>query len=291
MIFWPRSGNFSSGRAVVLTVNRIGIASTVGAVGLGLIYLAAAGAPTRYLAVNAGTLILGLACLMVWKRWARPVAVLSGVAALAIGLALLATALFGHSLDGMTRWVRLGPLTLQPGLILTPLLAVLYSCTRSWLTTTAVVIAAAALALQPDRATAGTLVLAMAALAITRPDRRTLTALIAATTAFAIAVARTDTLPAQPFVEQVLFTAFETHWLVGIAVWIGAKWLLVPAIAGRVLDPDNRPTYAVFGAVWLGLIAAAVLGNYPTPLVGYGASSVLGYALSLAALPSRPQLT
>lgn len=273
----------------MLTLNRIGIASAVGAVGLGLLYLAAAGAPTRYLAVNAGTLIVGLAGLMAWRQWARPVPRLSGLTALTIGLALLATALFGQSLDEATRWVRLGPLTLQPGLILTPLLAVLLSRDQSRLSTTGVIVAAAALALQPDRATAGALALAMAALAITKPDRRTLAALIAATIAFAIALARPDTLPAQPFVEQVLFTAFETHWLIGVAVWIGAKWLLIPAIAGRVLDPDNRPTYAVFAAVWLGLIAAAVLGNYPTPLVGYGASSILGYALSLAALPSRPQ--
>ena len=196
-----------------------------------------------------------------------------------------------QSLDEATRWVRLGPLTLQPGLILTPLLAVLFARDRSLLSTTGMIIAAAALALQPDRATAGALALALAALALTQPDRQTLAALIAATIAFAIALVRPDTLPAQLFVEQVLFTAFETHWLIGIAVWIGAKWLLLPAIIGRVLDPANRPTYAVFGAVWLGLIAAALLGNYPTPLVGYGASSILGYAMSLAALPSRPQRT
>ena len=275
----------------MLTAHRIGMASAMGAVGLGLVYLAAAGAPTRYLAVNAGTLVIGLAGLMAWRRWAPRIPRLSGPIALMIGLALLATALFGQSLDEATRWVRLGPLTLQPGVILTPLLAVLFARDRGLLSTTGVIIGAAALALQPDRATAGALTLALAALAVTKPDRRTLAALIAATLAFAIAWVRPDTLPAQPFVERVLFTAFETHWLIGLAVWIGAKWLLLPAIAGRVLDPANRPTYAVFGAVWLGLIVAALLGNYPTPLVGYGASSILGYVLGLAALPSRPQRT
>ncbi len=273
----------------MITVSRIAATSAVVAVGLGLAYLAASGAPTRYLAVNAGTLIVGLAGVAAWTRWARPVPGLSGQATLVIGLALLATALFGQSLDGATRWVRLGPLTLQPGLILTPLLAVLFSSNRSWLTTTAVIIAAAALALQPDRATAGALALGMAALALTKPDRQVLMALVAASLAFAIALVRPDTLPAQPFVERVLFSAFETHLAAGIAVWIGVKWLLIPAIAGRVLDRENTPTYAVFGAVWLGLIVASVLGNYPTPMVGYGASSILGYLLGLAALPGRPR--
>jgi hypothetical protein len=32
--------------------------------------------------------------------------------------------------------------------------------------------------------------------------------------------------------------------------------------------------------------AAAALGNYPTPLVGYGGSAVLGYLLSVALLPA-----
>lgn len=30
---------------------------------------------------------------------------------------------------------------------------------------------------------------------------------------------------------------------------------------------------------------AAALGNYPTPIVGYGGSAIMGYALSLLALP------
>jgi hypothetical protein len=271
----------------LLTVGSIGIACAVGASGLGLAYMVAAGAPTLYLAINAGTLVIGLAVLMVWKQRSRPIASLSNLAALIIGLALLATALYGHSLDGTTRWVRVGLLTLQPGLILTPLLVVLFSRDRNSLATIGVVIAAAALALQPDRAAAGALTAGVAALAITMPDRRVLMALVATSLAFAITLVRPDTLPAQAFVEKVLFTAFETHWLVGLAVWIGVLWMLIPAIAGRALDPDNRVTYDVFGAVWLGLIVASVLGAHPTPLVGYGASSILGYVLSLAALRVR----
>jgi hypothetical protein len=34
------------------------------------------------------------------------------------------------------------------------------------------------------------------------------------------------------------------------------------------------------------VVAAAALGNYPTPLVGYGGAAVLGYLLSVALLPS-----
>ena len=276
----------------MITLGRIEVASAIGAVGLGLAYLAAAGASTQYLAVNAGTLIVGLLGVTAWKRWARSATTLAGLAAFAMGLALLATALFGHSLDGVTRWVRIGPVTLQPGLILMPLLAVLCSRDRSLLATTGLIFAATALALQPDRATAGALTAGLAALAITKPDRRILMAASAASIAFAVTLIRPDTLPAQPYVEHVLSTAFQIHWLAGLAVWVGAALLVVPAIYGWFRDPENRPTYAVFGTVWLGIIAASALGNYPTPLVGYGASSILGYVLSLTALPARaPRLT
>jgi hypothetical protein len=52
-------------------------------------------------------------------------------------------------------------------------------------------------------------------------------------------------------------------------------------------DDANRPTYAVFGAVWLATVAAAALGAYPTPLVGYGGSAILGYLLGVTVLAPR----
>ena len=54
--------------------------------------------------------------------------------------------------------------------------------------------------------------------------------------------------------------------------------------------PIIAPTYAAFGAVWLAVILAAALGNYPTPLVGYSGSAILGYLLSLLGLPPRPAI-
>ncbi|MGZ8361136.1 MAG: hypothetical protein ACXWUX_11510, partial [Allosphingosinicella sp.] len=88
---------------------------------------------------------------------------------------------------------------------------------------------------------------------------------------------------------QVLFTAFDLHLLAGAAVLAGALLLLVPSIAGWRGDPAFGPASLVFGAVWLGCLAAAALGNYPTPVVGYGGSFILGYLLSLSCLPTREQ--
>jgi hypothetical protein len=92
-----------------------------------------------------------------------------------------------------------------------------------------------------------------------------------------------DALPAVPFVDRILFTAFDVHTLAGVAVVAGCLILLTPAVGALRRGPE-RPVLLAFGASWAALIAAAALGNYPTPLVGYGGSAVLGYLLSVALL-------
>jgi hypothetical protein len=152
-----------------------------------------------------------------------------------------------------------------------------------------IAVAAAALALQPDRAMAGVLALGMAVLVVARPSSLSAGALMVAFAAFLISLMRPDALPAVPYVDRILFTAFDVHLLAGAAVWLGALLLLVPPILGWRGNADLRHAYLVFGAVWLGCIAAAALGNYPTPVVGYGGSAILGYLLTFAFLPAGPR--
>jgi hypothetical protein len=65
--------------------------------------------------------------------------------------------------------------------------------------------------------------------------------------------------------------------------------LLVPSIVGVRTDPARAHIHLVFGAIWLGCVLAAGLGNYPTPVVGYGGSAILGYMLSLSAFRDTAQ--
>jgi hypothetical protein len=125
----------------------------------------------------------------------------------------------------------------------------------------------------------------MAALALSRPERMVLMGLAGALAGFATTLLRADASSAVPFVDRIFFSSFALHPLAGFAVLGGATLMLVPAIAGYRIDPDRRASHAVFGSVWLAVILAAALGNYPTPLVGYGGSAILGYLLSLLYLP------
>jgi hypothetical protein len=164
---------------------------------------------------------------------------------------------------------------------------VAFSKGRSVVTTAGIVAGAAAMALQPDRAMAGMLVLGLGTIALIYRDRHSIVALIASIVSFAVTLGRPDPMPAVPHVEQVLYSSFDVHAGAGLAVLGGLTLLLVPAIVGWRRDADNGVTYAAFGAVWFAAILAATLGNYPTPIVGYGGSAIIGYALSLLALPKR----
>jgi hypothetical protein len=257
----------------------LGLAAAAGAVGLGLCYLVAAGAPVRSLALNSAALLVGLAgyATIALPRWRIGFA--RNLLPAALGLLLLATALFGTPVDGASRWAHFGPLTLQVSFIIVPMIMVGFAAAPRASGAAGLAIAALALALQPDRGMAGVLVAGLAVLAVRRPDRTVLAALAAAVAASAVTLLRPDRLPAVPFVDGILFSAFDVHPLAGAGVLLGAALLPLPALAGR-RDPD-----LVFGAVWLAALVAAALGNYPTPLVGFGGSAIVGYLLSLSMLP------
>lgn len=259
----------------------------VGATSLGLAYMAAAGAPLGYLMINAGALAFGLLALAILALADNRGHLLAGPINLLLGLALLAVSLWGVSAGGVTRWAALGPLVIQPGFMILPLMAVLFARSRDTLSLAGLVVAALALALQPDRGMAGALAAGLTLLALMRPDRRTIAAAAAALVGLCAALAQPDRSPAMPFVDQILYSAFALHPLAGAAVVLGSVLLVLPVLEARRANGAEAAAYVVFGALWAGIVLAAALGNYPTPLVGYGGSAIVGYLLGLVVFARR----
>ncbi|SOB79229.1 hypothetical protein SAMN06297144_0441 [Sphingomonas guangdongensis] len=276
---------FDVARTILHRPRALGFACAVAAVLLGLVYMAIAGAPTRYLIINAGALVIGCATLPLLDLAVAGGSRSLGGIVVAMAAALLATAILGPQVEGAARWVDLGGFVVQPSLVLLPVMLVAFARTRTTLATGGIVAAAAALALQPDRAMAAMLVVALVTLALLRRDRNVLIGLAAASIGLTVTLERADALPAVPYVDQILYSSFNVHLAAGLAVLTGTVLLVVPALSGWRRDPDCRVDYAVFGAVWFVAILAAALGNYPTPIVGYGGSAIIGYMMSLVALP------
>ncbi|MEG3182292.1 hypothetical protein [Sphingomonas sp. LT1P40] len=258
----------------------------VSAVGLGMIYLTTAGAPARYLAMNGAALLLGFVVLGILSMANRAGLTANGVVAIALAAALFLTSVFGLSSDGVTRWVSVSGIALQPSLVLLPALILSFARCRDRLSTIAIAIASLALALQPDRAMAGALFAGLVTLAWVHRERNVHVALVAALIGMIVTLLRPDNAPAALYVDQIFYSSFDVSALAGLAVVTGAVLMIVPAIAGALLGTARREIYAVFGVFWLAVIVAAALGNYPTPLVGYGGSAILGYIISLTGLPA-----
>ena len=263
----------------------LGLVCGATAVGMGMAYMFAVGAPSRYLLVNLAAAVLGATAWLALGRTAHSRLAAGGWATLALAVPLILTALFAAPIEGAARWVSVGPLSLQVSFIVLPVMLILYARQPDAPGTAAMVAAAMALAIQPDRAMAGVLLVALLALLAARAGRLPIVAAAAAALAFAWTWIAPDALPAVPYVDRILYSAFDVHLLAGLAVTGGAAMLVLPAMPALLKRAGDRPVLLTFGGCWSAAVMASALGDYPTPLVGYGGSAVLGYLLSVALLP------
>lgn len=241
----------------------------------GLAYLHAFGAPARLIAVNAGALALALPWVLFGKVPGGRNARLS-LATLAAAL-LFVPLLTGPDLGGVTRWFPAGPVSLHSGPLLLPLVVVL-AAREGRRGATILALAAAALALQPDAAALAALALAAAVLAaMTRSLAFAM--LGAAAAGLAILTFGAGSLEPQLYTEGVLAHIAERS--TGMAVALGLLLLIDPlwhlVIPREVVRPERHAIAALLVA--LGLMA--MIAPFPFPLIGYGASPILGFGLAL----------
>lgn len=242
------------------------------------------GAPTHYLAINATCLALGLALI----AGVRVPKVQPDVAAVILAALLFLPLLAGPSINGVHRWIGSGPIAINVGLLALPALAVIAARMEPRWQIAIVTAALAAAVAQPDAALALAIGGAAIGIALATRESRASLAAIAALLA-AIWAQKRGVLPPQPFVEQVFLDAAAVSplWL---ALLVAAMVAAIVLIAlDRAMPRSER--YALTGAV-SGFAYTAAISAYPAPLVGYGASAILGLALALwiARSPPSPRI-
>lgn len=239
-------------------------------------------APARMPMMNGAAFLIGLALLGVLHAAKRlgADARQGDWAVICLALILPATALAGPEMNGVSRWLVLGGITIQPALIITPLLALAFCARRTLTLLLAVAVASVGLTMQPDPGAAAMLLFGLSAPLALRGNRSAIAAwaAIISAAALAISLARAVSLPPVAFVEQMLTDAVAQGPLPALLALLSVACLFLPARAG-----SRRTAYA-FAGVWAGALGASLVGDYPTPVVGFGGSAVLGYVLSVGFL-------
>ncbi|MEH6660590.1 MAG: hypothetical protein V7679_02990 [Parasphingorhabdus sp.] len=255
---------------------------------IGLAYLLVSGAPQTKILVNGAAIVIGILLALSLRLSLRATDRVVTATAMIGAFILLGTAIFGYAIEDARRWLLIGPFFIQTSLILLPLIAVCFARVQNVRTTVAVLVAAFAMAAQPDRAMAAMLFVAVAVVSMMRPNRLTASAAIFCAMTFATTLLLPDRLPAVPFVDHILWTAFDIGLWAGLALWAGCLLLVCPIIF--VPKTERTVVHYTLASCWLALITAAAVGAYPTPIVGYGASAIIGYFLSLIFLQPKPRV-
>lgn len=243
----------------------------------GLAYLAAFGAPSSYLMVNGGALVVTI----LWMVFAPP-APATVLRRVIIGVALLLMFLplaTGPALNGIARWLPLGPVTLHAGMLVLPALVVLAADEPDY---APAILSAALLAavLQPDMATCAALTLAAFGFYDATQDWRH--GVFAAVAFAATLVASINgELPAQPFADHIVFRLVFTAPLTALGL---VAALLVSFFLIAMAGPGAPAPRKGLAGCLLGFSFAGLVANYPSALIGYGASPILGFGLALGLL-------
>lgn len=248
----------------------------------GIAWMSAYGAPGAY--VTTDGLALAVACT--WLLFGRAP---QGLRTQRVLTVLLIAWLFvplatGPEVNGVARWVPLGPVTLHSGMFAVPALAVFAARDRDYAAPILLAALFAAL-LQPDAATGFALTFAAVGLHHVTSDWKAGAVSIVGFFA-AIAMALRGELPARDFVELVLADAAGESLAVaaGLALALAAGYFLMLWTAPLA----RAERFALAGSLF-GFIVMAMMSHYPFPLIGYGAAPILGYGLALGLVRKAAQ--
>lgn len=260
-------------------------AMAIGAVtvAVGIAAMIGGGAPSHFVAINGVALVIaiGLAAALWWwprgssDNWIMPLAL----------IALVATLVIGPDIDGVRRWLAVGPLTLHIGMLVVPTLAIGVARAGPRLAAATIGLAAFVAALQPDLATAIAVLLVSLVCSIFSGGPLRWAATAAAAVALLWCLAFSQDLPPVRFVEHVVAdAAARSGWLAGALLAVLLGTVAAPLVGWRSVGRAAQAACAACAASLAAYVLASLIGPYPTPMIGAGAAAILGWGLALGRL-------
>ncbi len=203
----------------------------------------------------------------------------------ALGCLVLLLVLFQSvELDGVRRWLPLGPFHVQPALILCPLLLAIVGSKEGRHWRIAILLPIILVALQPDAATLLAMTAGVTAMMASASDqsrrgwskrRMAIAGGAVALAVIGLLVAGIQTPPPVAFVEGTVRIALISG-PTAILLHLAAVGVAVAALASR-----GGPVDLALAAYFTVAAVAAVFWAFPMPIAGAGASHMIGFGLAI----------
>lgn len=260
-----------------------GLASLL-AIGLGAAVMAQAGVPLSIWIRNpvAWLAAAGVAIFLGQRGW------IAGSMAPA-ALIVLAISLLGPDMEGVRRWLDLGPVQLNAAALVLPAAIAAFPRANPFIAIVSFALIAGILAIQPDISQlAGYSIAALVLFGARFGLAGAIGALVIGGGAIALCLTRPDPLDAVPHVEGIFLLAWAQSPALALTMAAAlASAALSPLLLWRT--PGFRWPALALGLYFATTALACALGAYPAPLAGYGLSFVIGWWLAIPTLAPGPE--
>lgn len=261
-------------------------ATSLAAVAVGAFVSASSGVPAAIWARNLAAWAIGGVAGTAIAATFRPAFLPVALWAAPVGLA---ASLLSRGLQGVHRWIDIGPVHCNTAMLLLPGAVValgMLAGERAWAWAAAVA-SLGLLAAQPDASQATTLALVAVLIVVATVRRPILRGALIAAAAFAAAFAwlRPDPLQPVPEVEGIIGLAWRLSPAVaGLACLLLGALAAVASVGLRSSPPALRLSGLALSLYFLLWAMAPALGAFPVPFVGMGLGPILGAWLGVGLL-------
>lgn len=212
-------------------------------------------------------------------------------------LGLMASTLLVLDVSGVNRWISIGIISINISVVLSPfiLYVVSASLARHHLLSVILIILVSAIhVFQPDAGQATAFgFAAMTILILTRAIslETRLIGIIVTGAGIILSWCQADPLPAVEYVEHILHLAIRIGWLGYAGIIFSIVSLLIPmqyTLRYRRINSHSGILSISFIIYLTATFCVTELGNYPVPVIGAGASPILGWytIIGLTVIPS-----
>lgn len=207
-----------------------------------------------------------------------------------ISILLLLTTFLDSGLEGIHRWIGIGPLRFYIASIVLPILIVGLSkateVTNWWISTIITILISIIIALQPDASQTTAFIVPMIIILsskITNNYLRLTISIVLSIIGF-LSWKYLDNLSPVSYVENIV----KMVGIIGIGWYIsGIISLIILPLPFIIFSPKSDKLISLcVGMYYIMILISTMFGNFPVPLMGYGISPMLGYFSALAWLIS-----